>query len=436
MSRWDALTERLLTELRQCDPIYSPTSFWGPGIETLLTDLRVHGLEQFKSWPSAGLWFYPTYGPGFAPGMVTAIYETAQRVQPAVQRPWLSASLLGGHQARRDYDAVRLAWDLARWPFDIGGLAESEAGVPPQAFRFSPTSAGVSTRAYLNYLLCLAALSQHVEAAPHRFLEVGGGYGVLGEIVLSRDPDARYVNLDLPPLLTVASFYLDRLFGERVATYEALGDDGALPAGSACLPNWRITDLAGPFDVFFNSHSFQEMEPDVVDRYAEDVARLGVTWVVSMNSRGGKDVRTEDNPVGVTTPVRSADIRSMFEARGYRTVATYGEPLIQSNAEIAILRLVGAPSPSATRPPASDAGGVADAGEAAADGAGGERATEGGRTVDLRRSLPPPSAQDIAAARRMLRPGSPVGPVRRTMRRVVRGTRRVGNLGRRRPPAG
>lgn len=416
-TRWTALTERLLEELQQCDPIYRPTTFWGPGVETLLDDLRVHGPETFKSWPSANTWFYPTYGPVFAPGMVSALFNAAFRLQPAVRRAWLSTSLLGGHQARRDFDVVRLAWDQERWPFDLTGIAESETGIPPQSYRFGPDAAGVWTRPYLNYLLCLAAVSRHVDAPPRRFLELGGGYGVLGEIVLARDAEATYVDLDLPPLLTVASFYLDRLFGDRVLLYEGLPGSGAIPAeASACLPNWRIGDLRGTFDLFFNSHSFQEMEPDVVERYAEDVARLEATWVVSLNSVAGKPVRTGDNPVGVTSPVRSADIQRMFEARGYATVATYGEPLILGPAELAILRRTRAPRRS----------------RAAATGRVAAFPAPMPATVDLRLPQPEPTSEQLAEARRMLHGKRPLGPLRRTVRSVIRGTRALG----RRPPAG
>ena len=49
-----------------------------------------------------------------------------------------------------------------------------------------------------------------------------------------------------------------------------------------------IADLAGPFDVFVNSFSFQEMEPDVVEHYVSQVASKQVSYVVSLNSRKGK----------------------------------------------------------------------------------------------------------------------------------------------------
>ena len=212
--------------------------------------------------------------------------------------------LTGANQARRDFDAARLVWDQARWPMDIEGLGESAVGKPPQRFRLMGRGGAGWTRAYLNYLLCLAALSRHVDAPPRRFLEIGGGYGVLGEIVMSRDPDACYVDLDLPPLTTVASFYLRTLFGDRVTIADdTIAETGPIElAGSACLPNWRIGDVAGPFDVFVNSFSFQEMEPDVVEAYVREVAAKDVAYVVSLNSILGKGRRPRAPRAASSTP--------------------------------------------------------------------------------------------------------------------------------------
>ncbi len=413
MIRWEELTRRTLEEVARCEPIYRPTTFWGPGIRRILDDLAGRGLETFKSWPSAGDWFYPTYGGGLSRKAVDAAFEAARRVDADVHRPWFRASLAGGHQARRDFDAARVAWDQARWPFDLEGLGESEAGRPPQGFPLATRGTAQWTRPYLNYLLCLSGLSRHVDSPPRRFLELGGGYGVLGEILLSRDPEAVYVDLDLPPLLTVASFYLDTLFGDRVATYDAMADAGQLGIdGSACLPNWRLRDIRGPFDVFVNSFSFQEMEPEVLERYASDVAALDVTWVVSLNSRTGKAVQNANNPIGVRTPVTSQDIVDRFVGQGYRHVATYADPLIQHNGELAILRRDDGSGPRSPAPAArGEMGGTKDHPSPA---------------VDLRRAFIAPSKEERKAARRTKRDqekGRRKGP--RKARRGFRGRVRL-----------
>lgn len=345
---WAGLTERTLAEIRGVDEIYRPTSFWEPALDQLLGDMAQRGLENFKSWPIARVWFYPRYGSGFSYATIEATYQRAKEVNPATNKSWLSGVLSGGPEARRDFDVVCLSWDQQRWPFDLTGHGESGVGTPPQFYKLTGTETGW-TRPYLNYLLCLSALSKHVDTAPKTFMEIGGGFGVLGEIVLSRDPEARYVNFDIPPLVTVSSYYLKTLFGDRVMTYDAdVATTGEIKvASSAVLPNWRIKDVRGDFDVFVNAYSFQEMEPDVVEHYIDAVAEAGVEHVVSLNSRNGKPKtheRGDKHWGGVVEPVTSQMIVDLFGARGYRVQGRYGAPLIYSAGELVVLSKGGAAS--------------------------------------------------------------------------------------------
>jgi len=338
---WAGLTERTLDEIKTVDEIYRPTSFWEPARDQLLADLDRRGLENFKSWVTAMTWFFPRYGARFTYATIDATYERAKEVNPSVNKGWLSGLLTGAKEASRDFDAVRLAWDQERWPFDLAGYGESRVGNPPQFYKLTGAEDGW-TRPYLNYLLCLAALSRHVDAAPKAFLEIGGGYGVLGEILLSRDPRAKYVNLDIPPLLTVSSYYLKTLFGDRFSTYEGdLAKSGELKLDtSAVLPNWRIKDVRGDFDVFVNAFSFQEMEPNVVEHYIDAVAAVGVEHVVSLNSRNGKPKAAERGDRhwgGVIDQVTSQMIVDLFGARGYEVRGRYGTPLISSAGELVVL---------------------------------------------------------------------------------------------------
>ncbi len=349
MTAWEDITRRTLREVETCDPLYRPTNFWRPGVRALLGDLEERGLDGFKSWPSADTWFYPVYGQRLTEEAIDGAFERARSVTPELARPWFVSALTGAQQARRDFDAARLAWDQTRWPFDVESWGESDFGRPSQRFRLTGSKAAW-TRPYLNYLLCLAALSRYVDEPPTSFLEIGGGYGVLGEILLSRQAEARYVDLDIPPLLTVASWYLDALFPGRVTVYgAAIPDRGPIDGiGSACLPSWRIDDVAGPFDVFVNSYSFQEMEPDVVERYVSRVAAKDVTFVVSLNSRQGKPAIGEGNEIGVLEPVTSARIVAMFGDHGYELLGALGDPLIHAAGELVVLRRRGVVTRPAT----------------------------------------------------------------------------------------
>lgn len=339
--RWAALTERTLAGIDTCDPGFRPTNFWTPGVDILLNEMHDVGLAAFKTWPAAFFWFYPTYGKGIDPSVLRRITQLAVRSGPPATARWIKSRLRGASDARRDYDVARVAWNQANWPVDLEAFGESRVGMPTQTYRLGASGdAALLTKPYLNYMLCLAALSQHVREPPKSFLELGGGFGTLGEMVMARDSQTRYVNCDIPPLLTVSSYYLTELFGhDRVLTYdERVADDGPIKVdGSACLPNWRIADLQGDYDVFVNCYSFQEMEPPVVERYVDIVAKLGVQYVVSLNSRAGKKL-AEDDGIGVKEQVISSMIIEMFEARGFQLCETYNAPLVQGAAELAILR--------------------------------------------------------------------------------------------------
>lgn len=341
MTDWTGMTKQLLEDVRTCDPIYRPTNFWTPGLRDILADLDARGLEVFKAWPTAGYWFYPSYNRPLPLRTFDKTLKHAVKANPGLTRlSWLR-SVNGFHEAMRDFDAAQLAWDQSRWPFDLEGFGESAVGQPVRHHTLTESSTVRWGKPYLNYLLCLAALSQHVDGPPRHFLEIGGGFGVLGEILMQRDQHARYVNVDIPPLLTVASYYLATLFGDRVLLPDALDVAGPgpldLPA-SACLPNWRLPDVPGPFDVFVNSFSFQEMEPHVVDHYVGVVTDIGVTYVVSLNSRDGKRRATAGTEGGVLDPVTSDLIVELFGRRGYTVCGRYGRPLIHSAGELVVLK--------------------------------------------------------------------------------------------------
>ncbi|AKU15182.1 putative sugar O-methyltransferase [Luteipulveratus mongoliensis] len=341
MSTWADLTRQSLDELREAKPTYLPTNFWGPGVEALLKDMETQGLERFKSWRTAGIWFNPTYGNSYTNAVIEKLLPIAQANNANATHNYLGAALNGSFEARRDFDVASMAWDQQRWPFDLINHGESRIGSPWQAYPLSGIPEVTVGRAYVNYLLCLAALSRHVDAPPRSFLEIGGGFGVLGEIVMSRDEDARYVDLDIPPLLTVASYYLTELFGpDRVATYDdTLSKPGPITVEkSAVLPNFRIEDLEGEFEVFVNSFSFQEMEPDVVDHYVDQVSSKGLRYVVSLNSRQGKPKAAEAGQWGALDPVKSADIVEMFGRRGFTQVGEYDQPLVRSGGQVVVLK--------------------------------------------------------------------------------------------------
>ncbi|HET6986156.1 MAG TPA: putative sugar O-methyltransferase [Kribbella sp.] len=338
---WSALTERTLAEVKTCASIYRPTNFWDVGLDKILRDMDTLGLEKFKLWPTAGEWFYPRYGNGFNNASIAVAYEAALQAHPRANKNWVTSALNGAFEARRDYDVAGVCWNQDRWPANLDDFGESAVGTPAQAYGLSLTDGVRFGRPYLNYLIVMAALSNHVDTPPKSFLEIGGGFGVLGEIVMSRDPEARYVDIDIPPLVTVASFYLIELFGrDRIQVYDgSIADSGAIEVkGSAVIPSWRLEDVQGDFDVFVNSFSFQEMEPEVVDNYIDKVCAKGVKYAVSLNSKLGTAKAQKAGEWGSLQPVTSADILNGFEKRGYTLIGQYGDPLVHAGRQLNVLK--------------------------------------------------------------------------------------------------
>jgi hypothetical protein len=137
--------------------------------------------------------------------------------------------------------------------------------------------------------------------------------------------------------MTVASYYLRELVGDRIDVYDEGWAGRVGPDRSAVLPSWRMDDVDGPFDLFANCFSFQEMEPHVVANYIAKVAEKDVAWVVSLNSRKGKP-KASGGGIGVVEQVTSARIVEMFRAHGYELVRAYGPPYLRSNGELVVLR--------------------------------------------------------------------------------------------------
>lgn len=337
---WNDLTERTLREIEGVNEQFRPTNFWGPGLRELLHDLQERGLEEFKRWPTASFWFYPLYGDGYSPALSEELLDVARTSREGVNPGYFRAALSGSRDAWRDHDVASAWWNTERWPFDLRSHGESRVGRPPQAFPVTKDDSAVTVgRAYNNYLLVLAALSQHVDAPPSSFLEIGGGFGALGEILMSRDENVRYVDADIPPLLTVASWYLTELVGDRVTTYLDRPDAGPLTVpNSGVVPNYRLPDLEEDFEVFVNSFSFQEMEPDVVENYVDLVCGKGIRYAVSLNSREGKQRAAAPGEYGALDPVTSERIAAMFARHGFEVAGRYNDPYVRSAGELLVMK--------------------------------------------------------------------------------------------------
>ena len=341
------ILEIMLADMRTADSLYAPTDFWGVGVKRIVNEIREKGLSSFRSHRSANSLFVPLYS--------WLLYRNHQElIDPLLA--WLDtlpyrkagshlANVLTGRaNALADYRVFRAA-DSTDPPM-LSESSESNAGQPIEHFNFNSCNYSLS---FLNYLKGLVFLKKHLRPGTiKRTLEIGGGFGTLGEIMLKADDKSLYVDVDLPPVAAVATYYLREVFGEAaVLGYDQTRewkhiDIDKIPAScrAVILCPWQLPKLHGKIDLFANFISFQEMEPDIVQNYIKLVQDHEPEYVLLRNLKEGKRKKTSPDTLGVKEPVLLNEMISWFNQ--YKNVVSdtvsFGELKIDNfHSEITVL---------------------------------------------------------------------------------------------------
>ena len=321
-----AMLAQMQADMSGQPELYQPTEFWQSAAAQIADDLSRDGFEDFRRLPSVRSFFVPSYGP---PGnlltptdveQLEALLLRTTSVGSKKHRTWMEM-LSGNAWAMADY-RVFLAGDRPEIAPDLRSISETSIGNPPDSFevqgrRFS--------RSMLNYLHGLVFLKQTLgDVGIRTVLEIGGGYGTLGEILHQAGEEYAYVDVDIPPTSAVASYYLAQIPGLRLIDYQSTRTLESIPMPAPgeqmVICPWQLPRLVGEVDLVWNYISFQEMEPEVVRFYLDQGRRLGARFVLLRNLREGKQKRSDQSAVGVRQPIRGDDYDSFLA--GYRLVAT------------------------------------------------------------------------------------------------------------------
>ena len=325
------MLELALSSMKAQKPIYQPTAFWAAASERIAHDLIQAGIAEFRRNPTVTSYFVPKYS-GPASGLNHAQAELLTHVLHD-QHPQATKAhqawhhFVSGQQAALADYRVLLSGDRPQQLPHLQHFSESEFGHPIEQFVWNGQR---YSRSSLNYLLGLCFLKAHLgDDVPRTVLEIGGGFGTLGEIWAQSDiPGWKYIDIDIPPTQFVADQYLKAVLGEsQVTGFNDIPNQQNIAISdlknASVLCSWQIEQLQGEVDLFVNFISFQEMEPDVVANYLNQVDRLQSRWVLLRNMREGKQIQ-KDGHVGVKTPIRSDDYVQMLP--NYQLVARNVHP--------------------------------------------------------------------------------------------------------------
>ena len=266
------------------------------------------GINNFKRNNLANSFFIPLYS--FNKSVKTLTIKSFLKKNKIFSNKTLNYSLnlhSGKLHAFSDYRVFKSANNDNKYPL-LNDFSETKVGNPIEQFNFENKK---FSRSSLNYLLGLVFLKTNVSNfIPKTTLEIGGGYGALGEILsFSKINNLKYINVDLPVQAFLTEKYFLKIFGSsRVTRYVETRDKNNLKIANfknfTSLVTWQIENLKGKIDLFINFISFQEMEPNIVKNYLNKIIKLKPKYVLLRNLKEGKQLKKK-NRLGVEKATKS-----------------------------------------------------------------------------------------------------------------------------------
>lgn len=310
--------QNLMEQLNKQNKLYQPGIFWQEASKVMVEDLTKNGIKKFRRVVSSLSFFVPTYGfpsNGLSKATSEALNEWIKSQNLAKkQTAYLTQFATGYSAALADFRTLKASEYGSKAGPDLLEFSESQVGDPIEQFEIEDN---YYSRSSLNYLSGLSFLKKHTDISKFKaILEIGGGFGTLGEITHQTLPNTQYINIDIPPTLCCSAYYLQQIAGEdKVTTFNDIKENNLININKlkkiSTLPSWTIENLQGEVDLFVNFISFQEMEPDIVQNYLNNVTRLQAEWILLRNLREGKQLRSQHR-FGVDKPVFSEDYQQML----------------------------------------------------------------------------------------------------------------------------
>lgn len=313
--------ELMLKDMEFAEERYKPTNFWNSGLRSIVDDIQTQGFRSFREHQSAHFFYVPNYSKysriNWSSLLLLKLIMAFLRASGKKKYiDFLHRNLSGLSEAKKDYQ-IFYAANLDKNPA-LRNVSESTIG-GGERFIFDDR---YYSKSFLNYLRALSLLKKKADTrCLHSVLEIGGGYGTLGEILLKASDKSFYVDVDIPPVAAVATYYLKSVFGsENVLSYDQSREMDEINLGSlngkfkcVVLCPWQLPKVTGKVDLFANLISFQEMEPEVVRNYASLVQPITRYFVLLRNSKYGKDVAEKQGDIGVLNPVTNDMVIKMLD---------------------------------------------------------------------------------------------------------------------------
>jgi len=302
------LLELMIDDLSRAPAEFQPTNYWAGYTQRFIGELRQRGLRDFRRQSDT---VFRAFGAVDFVNPVASIALSKNRflkhLPASLQRridKWAaqyvtvtdgldleSYVLLGFHFARA------CAQGSNAKPIEL--FSNSLVGNPEGLITIN---GNFYSRQSIQYYLQYAYVSRLVDFDQLSVVaEIGSGMGRQTEIFAQLHPQLTLLLFDLPPQIYVAEQFLKSAFPDRVVSYRETRTrndlNGLKPGKIYIFGNYHAALMTSrPIDLFWNSASFHEMEPDVVERYLSLVDKSARWAYLSENLSGGVKAKRPGDP--------------------------------------------------------------------------------------------------------------------------------------------
>ena len=321
------------------EKIFKPTSFWSNLVKKNYYLIKKGNIGKFRNLNIGFVGFAPYFS---EIKRFKIKHKTLNKLKKAIMDSdimpkgqekilfLINSAISGSDRASNQYKI--LLTDKIK-PF-FYKFSESKVGDPTEQFIFDNNYFSATSLNYLNGLLFLKKYIKNFDNKT--VLEIGGGFGSVGEILNKIGiKKFKYINFDLPPLNIVSEYYLGKSCKQKIGNHFTFKNSQTiliqkLPKLSS-FPNFDIVKLKGKIDIFLNFISFQEMEYEVVKNYLQIVNNLRPKYILLRNLREGKNTSKNKNyykhkfTYFVKKSIKSNDYKNILR-KNYKLLANNVEP--------------------------------------------------------------------------------------------------------------
>ena len=286
-----ALLDQMMADLERADELYRPTNYWKTYEDVFLPELKKYGLHDFRRRKFSILESFGASDLSIKGKVVPRIrFKGAEKISRMLNRfLWgnflfpMSGLVCTSPEWITGYFYKHVLKKFQSAGMELNKCSASLFGNPEDIIEVNGLYWSL---AHLNYCSMMVDTARYINFGENMVVcELGSGMGRNIEILAKLYPEATLIMFDISPQLYVANQYLVSVFGNRVIPYrDAVKLDKTsldqIKGRIVILPTWAMPKWSAlKVDIFWNSASFQEMEPNVVKNYLGIVKKMSPGYI-------------------------------------------------------------------------------------------------------------------------------------------------------------